>query len=444
MTKSESNTSRLKISKERLKDVLFALSPIVVFAIIVVFVAYKYIDPAPPKHVKISAGDPNGNYFAAAKEYQELIKKDGIDLEILPSNGAWDNLRRLEDERSGVEIGFVQDGLGDRKKLPDVSSLGSIFYEPIWIFYRGKTAYTRLSQLNDKRIAVGEKGGETHTMAKKLLAASGVDEKNSQWSLMNDEDSAKALRAGTVDAGFFIASANEPLIATLMADPGLHLMNLDQADAMTRQFPYLHHLTLPHGTMDLAKNIPNTDVNLVAATATLVVRNSMHPALVYLFMKAATHVHRRPGIFEEKGEFPIDKDYAFPVNAGAKDYFKQGAPFWLRYLPFWLAVLIERFIFLILPTSVLVVPLLRLIPRFLNWRIRSWIHDGYSDLKLLEDKITSDTRAEHIAENIRRLDAIEARVNQMNFPVDVFDDVYVLREHIHFVRERLNRKVKSS
>jgi len=442
---SESKPNKMKISKERLKDVLFAFSPLAALAVIVIFIAYKFIDPAPPKHVKITAGDPDGNYFAAAKEYQEIIKKDGIELEVEPSKGAWDNLHRLEDANSGFQIGFVQDGLGDRKKLPDVSSLGSLFYEPIWIFYRasGKTEFTRLSHLLGKRIAVGEKGGETHSMAKKLLTGYGVDEKNSQWQELNDEDSVKALRAGTVDAAFFIAAAESKLVGDLIRDPEIHLMSLDQAEAITRQFPYLHHLVLPHGTMDLAKNIPAKDVDLVGATATLVVRNSIHPALVYLFMKAASHVHRRAGIFEGRGEFPIDKDYSFPVNTGAKDYFKQGAPFWIRYLPFWLAVLIERFIFLILPASVLVLPIIRLIPRFLNWRIRSWIHDGYSDLKHLEDQITADTGSKYIQENIHRLDVIERRVNQMNFPVDVFDDVYVLREHIHFVRERLNRLAKS-
>ncbi len=415
------------------------MGPMILVAFVIVYIGYHYIDPAPPKHIVISAGDPAGNYYAAAKQYQELIKPEGIDLEILTSKGAWENLHRMEDPKSGVDIGFVQDGLGSRQKFPDVSSLGSMFYEPVWIFYRGKKDLNRLSQLSDFRIAVGESGGEIHTMAKKLLNASGITETNSHWMEMKEGEESEALQSGKVDAAFFVASANSPAIQSLIKDPNLRLMSLDQAEAMTRQFPYLHHVVLPHGTVDLGLNIPNKDIDLVAATATLVTRNSIHPALVYLLLRAAQKVHRQPGIFEKKSEFPFDKDFVFPVNAGAKEFFKSGVPFWIKYLPFWLATLMERFIFLILPAAAIVIPMLKLIPRYLNWRIRSRIYKGYGELKLLEDQISPDAKSGKIAEYVERLEVIENRVNQMNFPLDVFDDVYLLREHIHFVRERLNR-----
>jgi hypothetical protein len=344
-----------------------------------------------------------------------------------------------------VEVAFVQDGLGHRKKDPDVTSLGSLFYEPIWVFYRtsGKEL-TRLSQLSGRKIAIGLKGGETHTMAQKLLAAGGVTEQNATWKEMSDEDGAAALRSGQVDTAFFIASANSPIIQDMIRDPKLRLMDQDQAEALTRQFPYLHHLILPHGTLDLKANLPPTDVDLLAPTATLVARKSLHPALVYLLLKAATHVHHEPGIFEKKSEFPIDKDFVFPVNAGAKEYFKAGAPFWLKYLPFWLATLMERFIFLVLPTAALVIPLLKLVPRYLNWRVRSRIYKSYGELKMLEDRIDAKASAGVISQYVTHLDQIEIQVHRSNFPVDVFDDVYLLREHIHFVRERLNRMSRAA
>jgi len=430
--------NKISWDKARIKDAIIAFSPVLIIAAAFVYIVYRYVDPAPPKHVTITAGDPNGNYFAAAIKYKELMKKEGIDLEILPSKGAWDNLKRLEDPASHVEIGFVQDGLGSREKSPDVSSLGSLFYEPVWIFYRGKREVHRLTQLAGLRIAIGEMGGETHTMAKKLLNAAEVTDKNSHWLELGAEDEVTALHEGQADAAFFIASANEPMIQTLIKDPNVKLISLDQAEALTRQFPYLHHLTLPHGTFDLAKNIPSNDIELVAPTATLLARNSLHPAIIYLFLKATAKVHHQPGIFEKKSEFPEDKDFVFPINAGAKEYFKNGAPFWLRYLPFWLATLMERFIFLVLPTAAIVIPLLKLIPRFLNWRIRSRIYQGYGELKMLEDQIRGNARPEQVEEYVARLDVIENRIHQMNFPIDVFDDVYVLREHIHFVRERLD------
>jgi TRAP-type uncharacterized transport system substrate-binding protein len=431
--------NKFNIDKTRIKGMIVAFSPMLIIVAAFLFVAYRYIDPAPPKHVLITAGDPEGNYFAAAMKYKEIMKGEGIDLEVLPSKGAWDNLKRLEDPSSGVEIGFVQDGLGSRAKQPDISSLGSLFYEPVWIFYRGQKELTRLTQLTGFRIAIGEHGGETHTMAKNLLTAATVTDKNSKWLELPAEEGAKALLAGQADAAFFIASASEKLIQDLLKDPSIKVMSMDQAEALTRQFPYLHHLTLPHGTLDLAKNIPSHDIELVAPTATLVARNSLHPAIVYLFLKATSKVHHQPGIFEKKSEFPYDKDFVFPINSGAKEYFKSGAPFWLRYLPFWLATLMERFIFLVLPTAAIVIPLLKLIPRYLNWRIRSRMFELYGELKMLEDQIRNDAKSEQIEKYVGRLDVIEDRIHQMNFPIDVFDDVYVLREHIHFVRERLSR-----
>ncbi len=428
-----------KIDWVKLRDYALAVSPMLILGIIVIYIGYRYIDPAPPKKIVISAGDVDGNYFAAAKQYQELIKPEGIEVEIRTSTGAKENLTRLEDPNSGVDVGFIQDGLGNRKKTPDVSSLGSLFYEPVWVFYRGKKDINRLSQLIGMKIGMGATGSETHIMAKKLLTASGLDEKNSKWVEIAPEEETPALKNGQVDAAFYIASASDPAIVALLKDPTVKVMSFDQADAITKQFPYLHHLVLPHGTMDLQKNIPNRDVDLVGATATLITRNSVHPALLYLLLKAAQKTHRPPGIFEARGEFPIDKDFVFPLNSEAKDFFKSGAPFWLRYLPFWLAIIVQRFLFLVLPVTAIVIPLLRLIPRFLDWRIRSRIHQGYGELKLLEDQIKSDALESGIKEYHHRLDGIENRLNEMNFPVDVFDDVYILREHIHFVRERLER-----
>lgn len=433
------NSLKKKIDPSRIKDFLLAASPVLVLAAIVLIAGYCFVDPAPPKKLVISAGDPSGRYFQSAEQYRDIIKGQGVDVEILPSKGVWENLKRLEDPKSGVMVGFVQDGLGTRQKFPGLTSLGSLYYEPVWIFYRGNKELKRLTDLQGKRIAMGPYGGETHTMAKKLLNAAGVTDKNSTWVETEDKERITAIDAGSVDVAFFVASANDEMIGTLMKDKRLRLMSLDQAEAITRQFPYLHHLTLPHGTFDLQRNFPPQDVELVSPTATLVVNKSIHPALVYLLLKAMTKVHHEPGIFAKKWEFPIDKDYTFTVNDGAKEYFKSGAPFWLRYLPFWLATLMERFIFIILPTGAVLLPILRMIPRFLNWRVRSRITQRYGELKMLEDQIDPKALTGQIDDYMQRLDTIEDRVHQMNFPADVIDDIYMLREHIHFVRERLNR-----
>jgi hypothetical protein len=298
--------------------------------------------------------------------------------------------------------------------------------------------------MSGKKIAMGEKGGETHSMAKRLLAASGVDDKNAQLFEWDAPKTAEELKQGNVDFAFFVTSANNPFIQTLLKDPNIRLVSLDQADAITRQFRYLHHLVLPHGTLDLKANIPAKDIDLVAPTATLMVRNSIHPALVYLLMKAASKVHHEPGIFAEKKEFPIDKDFVFPLNAGAKEYYKNGAPFWLRYLPFWLAILAERFIFLVIPFVALFVPIVKMIPQFLQWRIRTQIYHRYGELKHLENQMKPESAHRDFQAHLDHLDRIEANVNAMKVPLDFSEHIYVLREHIDFVRARLSRSLEKT
>ncbi|MGZ6480227.1 MAG: TAXI family TRAP transporter solute-binding subunit [Bdellovibrionales bacterium] len=405
---------------------------------------YIYVDPAPPKKFVISTGEDDGNYHHFAKQYAEIIKDEGITLVAKESEGSVDNLTALGDPKSGVDAAFVQDGLGSRKLNPGLSSLGSVFYEPIWLFYRGSGEITRFTQLKNKRIGLGEDGGEAYAMAKKLLTASGVTEANATLLELTTETELEDLQNGKIDAAFFVATADNEVIQELLKDSRVHLMSVDQADGISRQIPFLHHLKLPHGAIDLEHNIPAKDVDLVAPTATLVVRNTIHPALVYLLLKAADKTHRGPGMFEARHEFPTDKDFVFSLNPTAKNYYRSGAPFWLRYLPFWLATIVERFIFLVIPLLALIIPILRAIPRFLQWRVRKRIYQRYGELKHLESKIRAELTREKYEDYLEQLDHIEDRVSRMKIPLDFSDYVYSLRGHIHYVRDRLEALLGSA
>jgi uncharacterized protein len=336
-------------------------------------------------------------------------------------------------------VGFVQDGLGNPAKAPDVSSIGSLYYEPIWFFYRGKGEITKLSQLIGKRIAIGQKGGSTHTMALKLLKASGLDEKNTKFIEEGQANGAEALRGGRADVAIFIAPPDDGLITGLIKDKAIKLLSLDQAEAMARQFPYLHHLVLPHGAIDLKENLPPRDTDLVAPTATLLVKDSLHPALVYLLLRAASQVHSDPGLLEKKDEFPYDKDYTFPLSEEAKSFYKSGIPFWQKHLPFWLATLVNRFILVVIPLLALFIPTVRMVPKILNWRMRGRFYRQYGELKFLEGQIAPGAAREKYREYVTRLDHIEDQVSRMKWPLDFSDHVYHLREHIHYVRKRLQK-----
>lgn len=459
-----------------LKDIAVAVGPTLILVVAALGLAYKFINPAPPKHLVIATGDDEGDYAFYAGEYKDIIKESGVTLELRPTTGARENLKLLRDPKSKVDAAFVQDGIDsspplvatvqttanpNASRLPQAAatstaatqqaatdpnatkinlvSLGSLYYEPMWIFTRGQTPITRFSQLKGKRVVVGEHGGGTPALAWRLLKASGIQKTDITILHFGYNEAADALLKGTADAAFFLATPDDPMVKKLFNEKSIRIMDVDQAEAITRHIPYLHHLVLPHGAIDLAQNIPEHDINLVAPTATLVARDSTHPALIYLMLKAASQVHSEPGIFEAKNEFPTDKVYDFELSSEAKQFYKSGAPFWQRYLPFWLATLVDRFLFAVLPLLAIILPMIKTIPKILDWRVRSRIYQRYGELKYLETQIKAEHNGKQFADHLKELDVIEERVNHMKVPVEFADHLYVLREHIHFVRERLRR-----
>ena len=425
------------------KSLLLRGIPALVVLVVCSCFAIRYVNPAPPRHLVIATGDGEGDYQSFAKLYEASMKQEGIQLELRTTHGALDNIRLLVDEKSDVQAAFVQDGLLTGDQTDHVLSLGSLYYEPLWIFYSNKIELphkvdlTKLSQLRGKRIGIGEEGSGTSVLAQRLLKASGVDSTNSIFVHQAWEDSEKDLRDGEIDVSFLVATAEDPMVERLLADSDIHLMSLDQAEGIQAQLPFLHHLTLYHGSVSLAKNLPEKDIQMIAPTATLLVKDSIHPALQYLLLKAASGVHDDPGIFEKKNEFPSDKDYEVTVSSEAKQFYKNGIPFWQKYLPFWLATFAERLLVIAVPFFAFVLPTLKLIPRFIRWRDRNKILGRYAELKLLENRIRSGVSKSLYDEHIAELARIEEKVNRLKLPIEYANDVYGLRSHIQFVRERV-------
>lgn len=428
------------------RDLLFSVGPLVVVVIIALIFLYKHIDPAPPSHLTMATGDDQSDLDQYAKEYQRLLKQDGVTLNIRPSKGPIENLHLLEDDSANVDVAFVQDGLGSPDEQKDVVSLGSLYYQPLWVFYRSSSVLNHLSQLEGKKIAVGRLGHGTHILAKRLLRLSGVDMKKTQLINIDSTESMAALEKGSVDAAILLMSPQNPIVHELAINPHLKMMNILQAEGISRKDASYHHLVLPRGSLDLAKDIPRDDVNLLASTTTLLVRDDLHPALAYLLLKAATEIHSEPGLLEKRGEFPANKDDQFPLSDDALQYYKSGGPFWQRYLPYWLAAWVDRFFLLVIPILAVVLPLLRAIPRLYQWRIRSRIYQRYGELKFIETQMQSLMASKPLAEidfaDFRhKLDVIEDRVNKMKVPKNFTEYIFSLLGHIQFVRDRMEKFV---
>ena len=332
----------------------------------------------------------------------------------------------------------MQGGLATASDRQSLVSLGSIYYEPLWVFSRCATPVRELSQFKSKRVAIGPVGSGTRVLVTELLKANGVDIDAARTLPLGGEDAATALRKGNADAAFLMGdSARMALVRELIQTPGLCLVDFEQAEAYTRKFPYLTKLTLPSGAIDLGKNVPARDVALIGPMAELVARPELHPALSDLLIEAAHEVHGGPGLFRHVREFPQPLETDFPISDDAERYYKSGKRFAYRHMPFWLASLADRMLVLLVPIVALLIPGLRIVPSLYRWRVRARIYRWYGALMALEREMLVDPERKEVDALAQRLDAIEQGVNRTKIPLAFADQVYVLREHIGLVRNRL-------
>jgi len=420
-----------------LRDMAVAFWPALLIIVVTVAVAYHFVQPAPPKELVVAVGSEDGAYYAFAKRYHDILERNGITLKLHKTSGSIENLKELSDENSDVDTAFVQGGISTAEDNPDVESIGSLFYEPTWVFYRSAGTIDRLVQLRGKRIAVGPENSGTRVLATALLAANGIRPGDVVVSDLSGRKAIKALQRGAVDAVFLVAAAQAWAVRDALQDSRIKLMDFTEAEAYTRQFPYLSQVTLPHGAIDLGRDVPARDVHLIATHANLVTRWDLHPTLIGLLAAAATEVHGGAGLFEREGEFPSTKNQDFPINAEAARYYKSGPSFLQRYLPFWVAILIDRLVVLLVPVIIVAIPVIRLLPPLYKWRINSRIYRNYGEVRMLEDEIERNPLPEKIQAYLDRLDGIERRVNRLSVPLAFNNSLYTLRQHIDYVRTRI-------
>jgi TRAP-type uncharacterized transport system substrate-binding protein len=421
------------------KDALVSSGPSIVLGLLALGIAWWFVDPAPPERIVISTGLPEDANHRFAERYRDILKRHRVTLELKASEGAMENLKRLADPESGVDVGFVQGGTTGIVDSPDLVSLGGVYYEPLWVFYRSDREIRRLSDLQGRRVAVGRDGSGTRFLATQMLTDSGVSRDEAQLLDLRGGEAAHALMEGEIDAAFFLMTADAPLIRRLMHLKNVRLMSLEHAEAYTRHFPFLHRLTLPRGSISIELDLPDRDVELVSPVVTLAARRDLHPALAYLLLAATREVHHYSGLFERRNEFPSDKEADLEISDEARRFFRSGTPFLQRYLPFWLATLVDRFVLIIVPLLAILIPLTRVVPAIYAWRVRSRIYRWYGELKFLEAQIQSDPDPARVPEYEERLEWIDERVHRIPTPLAFSEHLYVMREHIELVRNRLVR-----
>jgi hypothetical protein len=351
-----------------------------------------------------------------------------------------ENLRRLKTE-DGVDLGFIQAGIAYEPDSQDLMLLGTMYVEPVWIFHRNGAPITRLQELAGLRIAIGSPGSGTQLLALQLFAASGMPLDAAGLVPLDGHAAAEALLNGEIDAAVLVAAAEAPAVQRLLADPQIHLANLAHAEAYARRLPHLTALRLPAGALDLVNVRPAADVQLLGATATLVAHADLHPAIVSLLLMAARDIHGQPGLFQAAGEYPQLRGRELPPSPTARRFHDSGPPLLQRYLPFWLAVLVDRLLVSLLPVLALLIPLMRITPALYAWRMRSRIYRWYGELKFLERDIGREVDASRLDDYLARLDRIEEQANRRRIPLAFTNELYTLRVHIQLVRRNLLRRL---
>lgn len=393
--------------------------------------------PAPPKRIVIATAAAGTSFEAAGQRYREILARSGIDVELRETTGSPENLELLRDPRSGVDAAFMTGWIERPAGSGSLLSLGVIFNSPIWIFYRADEPWDRLSRLQGKRIAAGPSGSASRIAALKILQRAGVGEQNSRFTDSTGTAAADALKSGNVDVSILISDFDSPAVQALIREPAVRLMDMPLAEALVRLNPELNRLQLPRGIFSIEPVSPSSDVAMVATLNRVLIRDTLHPAIVHEILKALVEVHGRPGIFHRAGEFPKAADPEYPLAANATAFYASGSTFWQRTLPIWLTAWVQRTLAALLAIAAIGIPLLKFIPRAVKWIVSERFVVLYRRMRDLETEVAKVDGQARLDEFIAGLDQIERDAVAVPMPSRYAEMLYTFLHHSAGLRGRL-------
>jgi hypothetical protein len=433
-----------------LRDLAVSIGPFALLTVALLVLTYWWLDPNPPKRVVLATGPAQSAYDEFGKRYADALARYGITVELLPSEGSSANLELLRSGRA--DLGFVQGGTADIAYDDEESivSLGSLFVEPLWLFYREDSAQrlnqtdtvANLAEMQGWRVNVGTAGSGVPRLFSTLLDVNRIGKNQLQLSELEQTPATVAFLDGQLDAVVFASAPESLMVQMLLQSPGIKLLDFAQSEAYSRRFGYLTPVVMPRGVVDLAGDIPPRDVKLVASTTSLLSSARTHPAILQLFAQTATGLHSGAGWFSRAREYPSLEHSEVPLSPEATRAIRNGPPFLQRYLPFWLANLIERMWLAMGLIIALALPLSRIVPPLYTFRIRSRVFRWYAELRDIEQRHeTGADDGSQVQDLLEQLDAMESKVEKVVVPLSYTDELYALRSNIGLVRKKLLRKV---
>jgi hypothetical protein len=416
-----------------------ALAAIVVTAL---YIVYRLVDPLPPRHFVIAAGAAGSGYDNFARQYARILARHGVELEIRNFAGAIENLDRLRNPASGVQAALATFGVTQPADADNLYSLGGIFDAAIFIFYRNAEPVTLFAQFRGKRLSIGIPGTALRVLMLEVLKATDALDASTQLLDPDYTQAIDALIAGEVDV-VIVPQQDLNRVEHTLGAPGIRLMSVAQAEAIAKTVPGLKHVVLWRGLLDLSRDIPNSDVDLLASRNRLLVRKDLHPALQYLLLEAMREVHWPAGPFNRLGEYPAEQPNDLPLSPTAEAFYRSGPTFWQRYTSFWLSSLLNRIAFFIIPVVVTLIPLIGFAPRIYRWLYVRRIDQLHRALGNLERELAQSADSSRLAEYQRRIVEIGSDVRLLRVARAFEVDLQRLKAHLRMVQEDISRMALS-
>jgi hypothetical protein len=402
------------------------------------YIAFRLVDPLPPRHVAIAAGAPGSGYENFARQYARILARQGVELEIRNSAGAVEDLDLLRDPAAGVQAALTAFGVTQPADADTLYSLGGIFDAAIFIFYRSAEPITLFTQFRGKRLSIGVPGSALRLLILEVLKATDGLDASTRLLDLDYTESFDALIANEADVAILPQMDGDPLRRAFDM-PGIRLMSVAQAEAIAKTVPGLKHVVLWRGLIGLSRDIPNADIDLLASRNRLLVRKDLHPALQYLLLEAMREAHWPAGTFNRLGEFPAEQPNDLPLSPTAQVFYRSGPTFWQRYTSFWLTSLVSRIIFFVLPVVAALIPVIGFALPVYRWLHMRRIDQLHRALGNLERELARNADRSRLREHGARIAEIETAVRSLKVARPFEVDLQRLRIHVRMVQEDIGR-----
>ncbi len=414
--------------------------PIILFGFVLFYFTSKFIEPAPKKELTIAAGAKNGTYFKIAQEYKTLLEKENVVVHILETKGSLHNAQLLKEKKA--DIGFVQSGVLNENNNHDIQSLASIYYEPLWIFYKNEGYQINyIIELIGKKIAIGSTRSGTFDLSTRILKDNGINTSNSEFFTYDSSKAKQALINGEIDALLTVISPESSLVQELLVNPKINVLSIQRAQAYSRKYAYLTTLNLYEGTMDLYRNIPNNNMNLLAATANLVTRQGVPHELIRLLLKKVKEVHKNKSLFAQENQFPNTLNLDTQINKEALKYLRNGDSWLESIFPYWIASNMDRLKILLIPLLTLMFPLFKGVAPLYRWTMRSKIYKWYK-LVNESDKKLKNLNIDELKIELKNLETLQTTIqDHTNVPMSFMGEYYNLLMHVELIINKIKNKL---